>query len=92
MMIILNNTKKIQAKLLYDLLKKSFDEFYGNGITKPEIFNYGIGINTISVENTEGTEIYNLTITDEEITINESAASDKKTGEKLRQFVEACLK
>ena len=92
MMIILNNTKKIQAKLLYDLLKKSFDEFYGNGITKTEIFNYGIGINTISVENTEGTEIYNLIITDEEITINESAASDKKTGEKLRQFVEACLK
>ena len=91
-MTILNNTKKIQAKLLYDLLKKSFDEFYGNGITKPETFNYGMGINTISVENTEGTEIYNLTITDEEININESAASDKKAGEKLRQFVEACLK
>ena len=92
MMTILSNTKKIQAKLLYDLLKKSFNEFYGNGKIKPDTFSYGIGVNTIAIENTEGSEIYNLTVTDEEITINESAASDKKVGEKLRQFVEACLK
>jgi len=88
----LNNTKKIQAKLLYDLLKKSFDEFYGNGISKPEMFKYGIGLNNISIENTGGREIYNLIVTDGEITINESAASDKKAGKKLSQFVEACLK
>lgn len=92
MMIQLNNTKKIQAKLLYDLLKKSFDEFYRNGISKTAAFNYGIGLNTISIEDTEGIEIYSLTVTDEEITIDETVASDKKAGEKLRQFVEACLK
>lgn len=79
------NTKKIPAKLFYDVLKSNFKEMFAS-----RTLQYGINQNTVSVEDS-GTEIYRIEITDELIQLTAADEMEKKVGNKLDEFIQAAL-
>lgn len=85
------NTKEIPAKLLYDLLLKSFATFYTDATKKTEEFNFGLGEDVIAIEKTDGTALYTLEVSKDVIRILPQNDTNKAVNVQLERFIESCL-
>lgn len=85
------NTKEIPAKLLYDLLKKTFNEFYADATKKREEFGFGLGEDVIAIEKADGTPLYSIEVSKDVIALVPINDAGKSVNEQLERFVESCL-
>jgi hypothetical protein len=85
------NTKEIPAKLLYDLLLKSFASFYTDATKNTEEFSFGLGESLIALEKSDGTTLFTIEITNDVITLSEVDNTNPSVKDQLERFIESCL-
>lgn len=90
-MTTFKNTKKIPASLMYDMLKNTFPGFLKEKLKYKDRLHYGLTADAISIQDPHGDELYLVTVTPEDITLNKLKDKNKSMDEQLETFIHACL-